>query len=55
MHVATRTDYFAALTMYRIVRMKQPPFLLPLFIPYKNDIPFRGPRKDLELPVALTN
>ena len=53
--VAMRTDYFAALIMYRIVCMKQPPFLLPLFIPYKNDRPFREPRKDLELHVALTN
>ena len=30
----TRRDFFAVLIMYRIVRMKEPPLLLPLFKPY---------------------
>ena len=48
-----RTDYFASLVMYRLVRMKEPPFLLPLFKPYKSDKPTRGPRIDLD-PTTVT-
>ena len=43
----TRTDYFASLIMYRIVRMKDPPLLSLLFNPFTTDRPTRGPRKDL--------
>ena len=42
---STCTDYFASLTMYKLVRMNAPPFLLPLFKPYKSDKPTRGPVK----------
>ena len=41
-------DYFALLLMYRIVRMKEPPFFIPLFKPFQWDRPIRGPRKDLD-------
>ena len=30
----TRRGYFALILMYRIVRIKEPPILLPLFTPY---------------------
>ena len=40
--------------MYRLVRMKEPPFLLSLFEPYKSDKPQRGVRKDLEIPSKIT-
>lgn len=55
MQITTRMDYFASLTMYKIIRMKQPPFLAPLFKPYIRDRPTRGPRKDLEIPPATHN
>ena len=48
----TRTDYFASLIMYRIVRKKQTPFLTSLFIPYNKDRPSRSLRKDLKIPTA---
>ncbi|WP_205155510.1 hypothetical protein, partial [Faecalicatena contorta] len=53
MRYDTRTDYFASLVMYRLVRMKEPPFLLSLFEPYNPDKPQRGPRKDLEIPSKI--
>ena len=49
----TRTDYFASLVMYRIVRLKEPPILLSVFKSYKPYRPVRGPRKDLE-PIKVT-
>ena len=52
---STRTDYFASLTMYRLVRMNETPFLLPLFKPYKSDKPIRGPRKDLIPEIVTTD
>ena len=55
MRISTRTDYFASLTMYKIIRMKQPPCLLPLFKPYKRDRPSRGPRKELDIPSVFHN
>ena len=48
-----RADYFACLLMYRLVRMKEPPFLLSLFKPYQSDKPTRGPRIDLD-PITVT-
>ena len=54
MRYDTRTDYFASLVMYRLVRMKEPSFLLSLFKPYKSDKPSRGPRKDLKIPTNIT-
>ena len=51
----TRRDYFAMLIMYRVVRMKEPPFLLPFFKPYQTDKPQRGPRKDLVVPLVSTD
>lgn len=51
----TRTNYFAALIMYRLVRMREPPFLLSLFEPYKSDKPSRGPRKDLKVSTLKTD
>ena len=39
----TRRDFFAALIMCRIMRMKEPPLLLSLFKPYHSDKPTRGP------------
>ena len=45
--------YFASLVMYRLVRMKEPRILLPLFTPYKTDKPSRGPRKDLKIPTNI--
>ena len=42
-------DYFALLLMYRIVRIREPPILLPFFTPYESDRPTRGPRKDLDI------
>ena len=50
MHNITRTNYFAALTMYRLIRMREPPFLLSFFKLYKSEKPLRGPRKDLDIP-----
>ena len=55
MRNATRTDYFASLIMYRLIRMKEPPFLLPLFNPYQTSRPNRGPRKDLDIPAVSTD
>ena len=49
-----RPDYFASLLMYRLVRMKKPPFLLSLFKPYKSDKSSRGPRIDLDLITVTT-
>ena len=40
----SRWDYFALLLMYRIVRMKQPPSLLPLFKLFQSDRTTRNPR-----------
>ena len=54
MSIKTRTNYFAALTLYRLIRMKEPPFLLSLFEPYKSDKPSRGVRKDLKIPSSIT-
>ena len=34
--------------------MKEPPFLLSLFKPYKSDKPTRGVRKDLKIPSSIT-
>ena len=34
--------------------MREPPFLLSLFKPYKSDKPTRGVRKDLEIPDSIT-
>ena len=51
----TRRDFFAMLIMYRLVRMKEPSLLLPLFKPYHFDKPTRGPRKDLEITTILTD
>ena len=51
----TRRDFFTALIMYRIVRMREPPLLLSLFKPYHSDKPTRGPRKDLEITTMLTD
>ena len=51
----TRRDYFAMLLIYRVVRMKEPPLLLPLFKPYRTDKPKRGPRQDLSIPSVSTN
>ena len=48
-----RTDYFASPLMDKLVRMKEPSFLLPLFKPYKSDKPTRGPRIDLD-PITVT-
>ena len=50
----SRRDYFTMLTMYRVVRMKEPPLLLPLFKSYHTDKPTRGPRKDLVTQTMLT-
>ena len=55
MQITKRRDYFASLTMYKIIHMKQPPFLLSLFKPYKRDRPPRGPRKDLDIPSVIHN
>ena len=54
MRNVTRTDYFASLIMYRVVRLKEPPFLLPLFNSFTTDRPTRGPRKDLDTPYVTT-
>ena len=51
----SRRDYFAMLIMYRVVSMKEPPFILPLFKPYQTDKPKRGPRQDLEIPTVSTD
>ena len=51
----SRRDYFAMLIMYRVVRMKEPPFLLPFFKSYFSDKPQRGPRKDLAVPIVSTD
>ena len=53
MRNVTRTDYFASLIMYRIVRMKEPPLLSSLFNPFTTDRPTRSPRKDLDIPLSL--
>ena len=45
----TRRDYFALLLLYRIVRMEEPPILLPLFTPFQPDRSNRGPGKDLDI------
>ena len=50
-----RRDYFAMLLMYRVVRMNQPPFLLPLLKKFISDRPTRGPWKDLDTPKVSTN
>ena len=42
-----RREYFALLTMYRIIRMGEPPMLLPLFKRSYQTRPTRGIRKDL--------
>ena len=51
----SRRVYFAMLIMYRVVRMKEPPFILPLFKPYQSDKPKRGPRQDLEISTVSTD
>ena len=51
----SRRDYFAMLIMYRVVRMKESPFILPLFKPYQTDKPNRGPRKVLEISTVTTD
>ena len=53
MTTSTRTNYFASLIMYRIIRLKEPPLLTSFFRSYKPDRPVRGPRKDLE-PISVT-
>ena len=45
MRIETRKDYFASLIMYKLIRMKDPPFLLPLFKQHKLDKPSLCPRK----------
>ena len=50
-----RRDYFAMLIMYRVLRMKGPPFILSLFKPYQSDKPKRGSRQDLEIPTVSTD
>ena len=55
MTISTRTDCFTSLMMYRIVNMKEPSFLLPLFKKYKSDKPTRGPRKDLNPETVTTD
>ena len=54
MRNTTRTNYFAALTMYRLIRMREPPFLLSFLKSYKPEKPSRGPRKDLHIPTSIT-
>ena len=41
--------------MYRLVRMKEPPLLLPLFKPYHSDTTTRGPRKDHDITRMITD
>ena len=55
MTTSTRTDYFAPLMMYRLVHMKEPPFLLALFKKYESDKPTRGPHKDIDLETITTD
>ena len=50
----TRTNYFAALTMYTLISMRESPFLLSFFKPYKSGKPARGPRKDLDTHSSVT-
>ena len=38
-----------------VVRVKEPPFLLPLFKPYFSDKPQRRPCKDLAVPTVSTD
>ena len=47
-----RMDYFACLVMYRLMRMRETPFLLSLFKPYKSNRPTRGPSKYLDIPTT---
>ena len=51
----TRREYFALLTLYRIVRIREPPILLPLFTEFQPERPTRGVRKDLETGSAPPN
>ena len=50
-----RRKYFALLILYRIVRMSEPPILLPFFTQYQSDRPTRGVREDLEIGSAPLN
>ena len=43
------------LLMYRLVRIKEPPLLLPLLRSYHTEKPTKGPRKDLDIPTMLTH
>ena len=51
----TRINYFASLTMYRLVRMKEPPLLLSFFKPFHSDRPTLGPRIALAIPSVSTD
>ena len=53
--IDSRRDYFAMLIMHRVVRMKEPPFILPLFKPYQTEKPKSGPRQYLEIPTVNTD
>ena len=50
MRTDLRREFFALLAMNRIVRMGEPPFLLPFFKRFQQMRPMRGPRKDLVIP-----
>ena len=54
LRVDSRRDYFALLLIYKVVRMKEPPILTSLFIPFNSDRPIRGLRKDLDIAAVHT-
>ena len=46
----TRREYFMGLTMYKLMQLRQPNYLLQLFTRYESSRPSRGLRKDLRIP-----
>ena len=48
LHNDSRRDLFALLLKYRIVRMEEPPFLLPPFKPLQSNTPTRDPRRNFD-------
>ena len=43
-------NYFTALTIFKLMRLKEPEYTLKLFTRYESDRPTRGLRVDLRLP-----
>ena len=50
-----RRNYFALLILYRIVRIRDAPILLPFFMPFRSDRTNSGVRKELEIGSATSN